>query len=52
MTNYGTEFLWPGDPDEPLIDTVNDLNFFEDPLLSFTDSTLYGCHLDLTLDEL
>ena len=33
--------------------SLNDeLNFYEDPLLSFTDSTLYGCHLDLTLAEL
>ena len=52
VTDYGTEFAWPGDDDEPLIDTVNDLNFFEDPLMSFTDSMLYGCHLDLTLAEL
>ena len=29
-----------------------DLHYFEDPLLIFTDSTLYGCHLDMNLDEL
>lgn len=45
-------FSWPGDDTVPLIETVSDLNFFEDPLLTITDSTLYGCHLDLTLDEL
>lgn len=26
--------------------------FYEDPLLSFTDSTLYGCHKDLSLTDL
>ena len=30
----------------------DELDFYEDPLLSFTDSTLYGCHKDLSLTEL
>lgn len=29
-----------------------DLKYIEDPLLTFEDSILTGCHLDLTYDEL
>ena len=36
----------------PLIQNVNELNYFEDPVLTLDDSTIYGCHLDFTFDEL
>lgn len=29
-----------------------DVKYFEDPLLSFDDSIVYGCHLDFNLAEL
>jgi len=36
-----------------LIEKAEQQNYFpDDPLLSFQDSVLYGCHLDLTLTEL
>jgi hypothetical protein len=36
----------------PLIQTQEDLNYFEDPFLTFDDSTVYGCHLDFDFAEL
>jgi hypothetical protein len=35
-----------------LIKTENDINYFDDPLLTFEDSILTGCHLDMNYDEL
>ena len=35
-----------------LIKNENEFNYFDDPLLTFEDSILTGCHLDLTYDEL
>ena len=31
---------------------INDLKYFDDPTLTFEDSIVTGCHLDLTFDEL
>lgn len=31
---------------------VNDVKYFEDPVLTFDNSIVYGCHLDLDYDEL
>ena len=31
---------------------VNDLKYFDDPTLTFEDSIITGCHLDLTFQEL
>ena len=35
-----------------LIDNAEVKTYYEDPILSFEDSTIYGCTLQLTLDEL
>ena len=35
-----------------LLNTVNDLTYFEDPVLTFEDSLIFGCSLHFTYDEL
>jgi hypothetical protein len=37
---------------KPLIDTVSSLTYFDDPVLTFEDSILYGCTMELTKTEL
>lgn len=37
---------------EILINSYTDKTYFEDPVLTFEDSLVYGCKLDLTLEEL
>jgi len=34
------------------VEDINDLKYFEDPLLTFDDSIVNGCHLDLNYDQL
>lgn len=36
----------------PLIETADEKTYFEDPVLTFEDSLMYGCSLDLNLVEL
>jgi hypothetical protein len=31
------------------MEDASDLKYFEDPILNFDDSIVYGCHLDLDL---
>ena len=31
---------------------VDDVKYFEDPILTFDNSIVYGCHMDLNYDEL
>lgn len=33
-------------------ETVNEPLYYDDPLLSFHDSMIYGCRMDLNLEEL
>ncbi len=48
-----TDSLTPGTVVENLlIETVAEKTYFEDPVLTFEDSLVYGCSLDLTLAEL
>lgn len=35
-----------------VMEDENDVKYFEDPILKFDDSIVYGCHLDLNFDEL
>ena len=35
-----------------IMDDINDSKYFEDPLLTFDDSIVTGCHLDLNYQEL
>ena len=35
-----------------LIQDSDEKTYYEDPILSFEDSTIYGCSLELTLEEL
>jgi len=35
-----------------LLDDFSDTRYFEDPVLSFSDSLLTGCHVDLNFEEL
>jgi len=35
-----------------LIENSDEKTYYEDPILSFEDSTIYGCSLELTLEEL
>ena len=35
-----------------MVDTVDVNTYFEDPVLSFEDSLIYGCSLSLNLEEL
>ena len=37
---------------DPLIDSYKQKTYFEDPVLTFEDSLIYGCKLELTLEEL
>ena len=31
---------------------VDDVKYFEDPVLTFDNSIVYGCHMDLNYEEL
>jgi len=35
-----------------IMNDINDSKYFEDPFLTFDDSIITGCHLDLNYDEL
>ena len=34
-----------------MIDNVDVKTYFEDPVLTFEDSTIYGCSIELNLEE-
>lgn len=36
----------------PLIDSVSNLTYFDDPVLTFEDSLLYGCTMELNQTQL
>jgi hypothetical protein len=50
--NIKTSLTKPVTTDSSAKYTVGTFNYFDDPILSMDDSTLIGCHLDMTYDEL
>ena len=53
-TAHDGRVLEPGEfgYDKIKADTVNEALYFDDPLLSFHDSMIYGCRMDLNFEEL
>lgn len=39
-------------PDDLTVDSVDQKMYYDDPVLTFEDSMVYGCTLELNLDEL